>query len=110
MAPQAQRTTVVRPFRALHFDPARVTLQDVVAPPYDVVDEAQRQRLRRSSPHNVIRLVLPPPGQEAEAGELLEQWIADGVLVQEPEPCLYWLVQDAIGPDGRERQRQGLVA
>jgi uncharacterized protein (DUF1015 family) len=36
----------VKPLRALHYDPATVSsLQDVVAPPYDVIDPEQRAAL-----------------------------------------------------------------
>jgi hypothetical protein len=36
----------IRPFRALHYDPAVVgDLSRVIAPPYDVIDDAHRDRL-----------------------------------------------------------------
>ena len=50
----------IRPFRALRFNPA--TIADpalVVAPPYDVIDEAQRRRLLARHSANVVRLDLP---------------------------------------------------
>ena len=41
----------VLPFQALHYDPERVGgLQAVVAPPYDVIDAAQREELLARSP------------------------------------------------------------
>jgi uncharacterized protein (DUF1015 family) len=106
----SRRTTVVRPFRALHFDPARVRFADVVTPPYDVIDAEQREQLLQASPYNVARVILPERGEEAEAGRLLCEWIDQGLIVQEPEPCLYWLVQDYVGPDGVARSRGGVVA
>jgi uncharacterized protein (DUF1015 family) len=102
--------TVVRPFRALHYDTSRVDPADVVAPPYDVIDEAARQALLARSPYNVVRLILPGTGREAEAGELLARWIADGVLVREERPSAWWLEQEATGPDGVRRRRSGLIA
>ena len=51
---------VVRPFRALRYDPDVVgDLGRVVAPPYDVIDAAERERLMARSPYNVVRLDYP---------------------------------------------------
>ncbi len=50
----------VEPLRALHYDLDRTGgLQDVVAPPYDVIDADQRADLEASSPYNVVRIDLP---------------------------------------------------
>src|SRR3954468_8715075 len=110
MALGAETITDVRPFRALHLDPARVDLATVVTPPYDVTDAAQRARLAERSEHNVVRLILPDPGEEAAAGRLFGSWLDQGVVVREPDPCLYWLEQDYVGPDGVARTRHGVIA
>src|SRR3954453_17639088 len=45
----------VQPLRALHYDPSVAgPLSDVVAPPYDVIDAAQRAELIARSPVNVV--------------------------------------------------------
>ena len=47
-------------FRALHYDLDRVGgLQPVAAPPYDVIDAAQRAELLGRSPYNVVEIDLP---------------------------------------------------
>jgi uncharacterized protein (DUF1015 family) len=102
-------STVVRPFRALRYDLARVRAADVVSPPYDVIDEAHRLELLERSPYNVVRLILPGAGNEAEAGEVLEQWVEEGILIREPRPSAWWLEQEATGPDGVRRRRAGLI-
>ena len=83
MSQTARASTVVRPFRALRYDLARVQAADVVAPPYDVIDEAHRQELLARSPYNVVRLILPGSGHEPEAGETLARWIDEGILIRE---------------------------
>jgi uncharacterized protein (DUF1015 family) len=105
----ARTSTVVRPFRALHYDLSRVEAADVVAPPYDVIDEPHRQQLLARSPYNVVRLILPGSGNEAEAGATFERWIEEGILVREPRPSAWWLEQEATGPDGVRRSRSGLI-
>ena len=105
----ARTSTVVRPFRALRYDLARVDAGDVVAPPYDVIDEAHRLQLLERSPYNVVRLILPGTGNEAEAGETLARWVEEGILIREPRPSAWWLEQEATGPDGVRRSRSGLI-
>jgi uncharacterized protein (DUF1015 family) len=47
----------IRPLTALHYAPD-VPLNDVVAPPYDVIDDEQRAALLARSPHNVVEIDL----------------------------------------------------
>ena len=105
----------VEPLRALHYEPAVAgPLQDLAAPPYDVIDAEQRAELAGRSPHNVVLIDLPedPDGGDryAHAAALLEQWRADGAVVQDDEPALWAIVQDYTGPDGRTLTRNGFFA
>jgi uncharacterized protein (DUF1015 family) len=100
----------VRPFRALRFDPARVDLADVVAPPYDVIDDRERAALAARSPYNAVHLILPREGHEEDANALFCRWRAEGVLILEDRPCFYWMQQDYTGPDGVPRSRGGFIA
>jgi uncharacterized protein (DUF1015 family) len=100
---------VVRPFRALRYDPAvGGPLDLLVAPPYDVIGAEQRKELLGRSPYNVVHLTLPDSEEEAAAS--LADWQERGVLVRDPEPACWWLVQSYVGPDGVARQRAGFVA
>ena len=49
----------VRAFRAIRFDLGRVgALSDVIAPPYDVIDQHLQDTLYQQNPFNIIRLIL----------------------------------------------------
>src|SRR5215208_1378968 len=98
----------IKPFRALRYDPGRAgRLDDLVAPPYDVIGPEEREKYLERSPYNVVHLTLPD--SENEAGESLRSWRAEGVL--EAEERAFWaLSQDYVGPDGVARRRTGLVA
>jgi uncharacterized protein (DUF1015 family) len=105
----------VQPFRALHYDLARVkSLGAVLAPPYDVIDAQQRKALAGRSPYNVVDIDLPedPSGGDmyAHAAKLLDAWQADGAVVRDDEPALWALTQDFTGPDGSARTRRGFFA
>jgi uncharacterized protein (DUF1015 family) len=98
----------VRPLRALRYDPARVSLADVVAPPYDVISDADRAALAARSPHSVVNLILPE--SPTRAADLLHRWRADGTLVRDAAPAVWWHRQRFVGPDGIEAMRAGFVA
>jgi uncharacterized protein (DUF1015 family) len=99
----------IRPFRALRYDPERAgALEDLVAPPYDVIDAAGRDELRARSPYNVVNLTLPD--SEEEAARAFADWRARGAVVEDEAPALWALQQDYVGPDGVARTRTGLVA
>jgi uncharacterized protein (DUF1015 family) len=103
----------IEPLHALRYDPEQTGgLQDVVAPPYDVIDAEQRRALEARSPYNVVRIDLPEGGDDRyqRAAETLERWRQDGVVVLEDEPALWTLAQDYTGPDGRRRTRRGCFA
>ena len=74
------------PFRGLRYDPARVRIDEVIAPPYDV-DRLGRagQRWPAATPCNSVRLELPEPdlrGRPVDryevAAELLAAWRSAG--------------------------------
>jgi uncharacterized protein (DUF1015 family) len=103
----------IQPIRALRYDLDRTGgLQDVVAPPYDVIDDAQRAALQDRSPYNVVRIDLPEGGEDRydRAATLFADWRADGALVLDEAPALWTLSQDYVGPDGRQRTRRGHFA
>jgi uncharacterized protein (DUF1015 family) len=106
----------IAPFRALRYNPERISfISRVVAPPYDVIPDARAQILRESDPHNVIRLILGK-GNEGlhadveyqKAAATLKVWRRDGVLVREERPALY-VCEQTFRVFGEERVRHGLL-
>ncbi len=103
----------IRPFRALHYDPERVAIADVTAPPYDVIDPAGRSELIARSDRNVVELDLPEEagGDRYEhAADLLAGWRSEGVLIQDDEPTIWAYEQDYEAPGGGRRTRRGFLA
>jgi uncharacterized protein (DUF1015 family) len=112
----------VRPLNALHYDLDLVgSLEDVAAPPYDVIDATQRAELLARSPYNAVAIDLPKPydksGPQADvegdpyahAAKLIESWRAAGALVEDPEPAIWALEQDYTAPDGSSHTRHGIL-
>ena len=99
----------VQPLKTLRYDPdVAGPLEDLIAPPYDVIDDEGRAELAARNPHNVVELDLPPSYEAA--AETLDEWRRNGVLVQEDEPAIWALRQDYRAPDGSTRSRIGFFA
>ena len=75
------------PFRAVRYAPG-VDLEAVVAPPYDVLSDGDRDALAARDPRNIVHVDVPLGGPERyeTAGRLLRSWLADGVLVRDEVP------------------------
>jgi len=99
----------IQPLRTLRYDTSVAgPLGEVIAPPYDVIDNHMRTELAARSEHNVVELDLPQSYEGAAA--TLQEWRDNGVLVQEDEPALWVLRQEYTAPDGSARTRTGFFA
>jgi uncharacterized protein (DUF1015 family) len=99
----------VKPFRAERYDKVKAgPLEQLVAPPYDVISPEERLDYLARSPYNVVHLTLPD--DEQEAGRDIAAWRESGVLTRDDDPHYWFLAQDYVGPDGIARTRSGLVA
>ncbi len=102
-------------FRALRFTQAAGRIEDLVAPPYDVISSADRERLAGRSPRNMVHLTLPEGPVEAglladryaRAAEILDEWLASGEVEVEAEPSMT-VVREVFEHDGRELARTGV--
>ena len=83
------------PFAGLRYDTGRVSLDAVIAPPYDVVDADERGRLAARHRANAVLVELPdedrPSGRDryAQAAHLLAAWTDEGILRRDPKPAIY---------------------
>lgn len=102
----------IRPFRALHYNPATVgDLAAVIAPPYDVIDDAHWERLHARDPHNIVRLILNRDADRySSAAQTLSAWWQERVLVQDERPAFYYYVQNFTLPELGSLERRGLIA
>ncbi len=90
----------IAPLTPLRYDLSRLAdkggLASVVAPPYDVIDAAQRAELAARHPHNIVKLILPEGDGDAKyanASRLFDAWRAEGVLFRDDEPAFYRYTQ-----------------
>ncbi len=96
----------IAPFSGVHYDPARVSLPDVIAPPYDVLSPAQQDALYARSPYNIVRLMLnkeEPTDNESDnrytrAAAFLQEALRSGIMTRDEQPALYEYIQRFAHP------------
>ena len=101
----------LRAFRGIRYTSAAGPIGALTAPPYDVINDEQRERLAHKSARNIVHLILPQGGPERYrlASERLEAWLREGILAQERDPSLYLYRQTFNGADGRNHVRTGFL-
>jgi len=102
-----------QPFAGVRYDAPDGRLDEVLAPPYDVITPDERERLVARSEHNAVRLELPVGEGERdpyeEAAELWRSWRAEGVLRTDDEPSFYVYRMGYRDEAGRPRQTTGVL-
>ncbi|MGD0388328.1 MAG: DUF1015 domain-containing protein [Tepidisphaeraceae bacterium] len=72
-------------------------LSNLIAPPYDVLDEEAKRKLQSAHPQNIVTVDLPhlpaktvgPDATYAMANDTLQSWLSAGVLHKDPKPAIY---------------------
>ena len=101
------------------YDPDRVDIELVVAPPYDVITPQEQRRYYAQHPCNVVRLIAgevlasdqPGDNKYTRAAAFFEDWLASGVLRREQAPGAYVYGHRFRDPSsGAVKERVGLLA
>lgn len=109
------------PFRALHYDPAKIPdLGAVVTQPYDKISPEMQAHYYDLSPYNLVRIIRgraqlgdgPQNSVYARAVRDFQSWIKSGVLVSASEPAIYPYYQEyeVPGQRGLRKERRGFIA
>ena len=100
------------PFAALRYAPHE-PLDEVTAPPYDVLSTVEIEGLLARHDHNIVAIDVPldrdgPRRYDLAAGRLTE-WITAGVLVRDAEPSLTLYRMEFTDATGRRRRTVGVI-
>lgn len=106
----------IRPFAGVRFA-GQHDVSKLIAPPYDVLDEAGKARLAAKDPHNIVTIDLPhlppktvgPDETYAKANQTLQDWLAQGILKRDGRPATYPYAQ-TYEHAGRTHHRRGFIA
>ncbi|MGH9178982.1 MAG: DUF1015 family protein [Acidimicrobiales bacterium] len=104
---------LLQPFPGLRYTLGDGVLDDVLAPPYDVINAEQRQQLVARSEHNAVRVELPADegGRDRYevAASLWKAWQDQGIMAPDGEPSFYVYRMGYRDETGRPRQTTGVV-
>jgi uncharacterized protein (DUF1015 family) len=100
------------PFAALRYS-GDEPLDDVTAPPYDVLSPLDVETLSKRHGHNIVALDVPldrdGPDRYDRAAQRLLAWIADGVMVRDSAPSLTLYRMEFTDETGRQRNTVGVI-
>ncbi len=101
----------ILPIRGLRYTPTAGTIDDLLAPPYDVITPGQQKALEARNEHNAVFLELAEGGEErySHVAQLLGNWEASGVLHRDDVQMLYVYEQSFVEA-GRSYRRRALIA
>ncbi len=85
------------PFKGVLYNMSKVSGEDVMAPPYDIIAPEYKEKLYSKSPYNIVRI---DSGKELEgdnelqnkhtrAANNLNSWLKDGILHGSKAPAFY---------------------
>jgi uncharacterized protein (DUF1015 family) len=102
------------PFAGLRYRMS-ADIDEVTAPPYDVIDEEQRQALAARSPFNAVHVELPVDEDDGSgnryqrAARLLRDWRERGILAPDDPAALYLYRMGYHDEEGNARQTTGVI-
>ena len=91
--------STIRPFSAIRYatSAGEADVSSRLAPPYDVLDEKDKQALLEPDPKNFVKVDLPfippkkagPPEVYEASQKQIADWLADGTFVRDEQPGIY---------------------
>src|SRR5450432_3539869 len=108
----------VYPFRAFRYNPTHAPFDRVLTQPYDKISPALQEKYYAADPHNLIAVEKGRvfPGDAAgnnvytRAAAALENWMHDGIVVQDDAPSFYGYTQEYLVPGTQQRRtRRGFI-
>ncbi|MHA2037967.1 MAG: DUF1015 family protein [Promethearchaeota archaeon] len=83
-------------------------LRSLVAPPYDVISEEEKQNLKNKNPNNICHVILPETYEGA--GRKLDEMIENCTLISNENRCICIYGIEYLRPDtGKKITRYGFV-
>ncbi len=106
----------IHPFRAVQYNKGSGDVSQLVAPPYDVLDLAQKQSMIDRNEHNVVAIDLPhvpakelgPDEAYQGAADFYRDMLSSGVLSQRETPAIF-AYRQTFDFQGESFQRCGMA-
>ncbi len=108
----------IRPFRGIRYNLTKLPqLEEVITPPYDVIDSNGQDRLHKRNPYNIVRLEygkkFPSDNENnnnyTRAEKNLTEWLEQDILCADKHPA-YYLYEQSFTYNSAEYTRRGIFA
>jgi len=108
----------VKPLNAIVYNQEKVEMNDVIAPPYDVILDDYREELYKRSDYNIVKLILAKGSKDLsdannrydEAKKNFNNWLNEEVLIKLENPCILYILQRYTTENGKNIERKGFIA
>ncbi|MEE0265605.1 MAG: DUF1015 domain-containing protein [Acutalibacteraceae bacterium] len=101
---------IIKAYKGLRFNCEKAgKICELVCPPYDIINDEQREGYINTNPCNIIRLELPKGENRYEqAADILNSWLADGTLIKEDKPAIY-IYEEEFTAYGKRNSIKGII-
>ncbi|NTU43701.1 MAG: DUF1015 domain-containing protein [Nitrospirales bacterium] len=105
----------VIPFQGILYNPSKVSGEEVIAPPYDIITPEHKELLYAKSPFNIVRIDFgkesagdnEKENKYSRARDLLAEWMKEGVLLRGERPA-YYLYEVDYEMQGQKKRLRGV--
>ncbi len=88
----------IKAFRGIRYNPKKVSIDNVICPPYDVIKPKQSEEYHEKDPYNAIRLILGKQlpmdskndNRYTRSRDLWNKWRQKAILKQDSRPAIYY--------------------
>jgi uncharacterized protein (DUF1015 family) len=106
----------ILPFKGIRYA-ADIDIEKVITPPYDVISSEEIEEYHKAHKNNIIRLILgkhfeddtPANNSYTRARDHFNNWLKEGVLIQDERACIYLLEQE-FSVEGERKKMQGIIS
>lgn len=96
----------IKPFKGITY--GAKDFSSLICPPYDVISEEQKKRLKERDTYNFVNLILKEDEEKnyVKSIEAFDGWLRDGVLVESEEYSIY-LIEEEFTSGNKQYKRHG---
>jgi uncharacterized protein (DUF1015 family) len=100
----------IRPFRAIRYTEKAGDYENLIAQPYDKIDQNMQKEYYKKSDYNYCRLTLPIEENRYEVSkQRIRQWMSERILKKDEEPAIF-IYRQEFELFGKTYTRTGFIA